>query len=47
MRSISFVLLTLALAGCSWETYQTQDGHTALRQKYPQRRALMEELNKL
>lgn len=36
MRNISFVLLAFALAGCSWETYQTDDGHTSLRQKYPQ-----------
>lgn len=36
MRYIGCVLLTLALAGCTWETYQTESGRTALRQKYPQ-----------
>ncbi|ASK27307.1 spore cortex protein [Neisseria chenwenguii] len=33
-----YLLLALAaataLAGCTWETYQKPDGHTALRQKY-------------
>lgn len=36
MRHINCLLLVLALAGCSWETYQREDGSTALRQKYPQ-----------
>lgn len=36
MRHITCMLLALVLAGCSWETYQREDGSTALRQKYPQ-----------
>lgn len=31
---ISFCL-ALALSACTWETYDGQDGHTHLRQKYP------------
>ena len=35
MRSLTLILLAAAtLAGCSWETYQTAEGRTALRQKY-------------
>ncbi|VEJ22145.1 spore cortex protein [Neisseria animaloris] len=34
MRSIVLLLAFSALGGCSWETYRTADGHTALRQKY-------------
>ncbi|OSI12780.1 spore cortex protein [Neisseria canis] len=35
MRYIHCLLLALALTGCTWETYQTEDGRTSLRQKYP------------
>lgn len=34
MRLLSFALLLAALSGCSWETYQNAEGHTALRPKY-------------
>ena len=30
----SLLLAGTALFGCSWETYQKNDGHTGLRQKY-------------
>lgn len=32
---LSAALLPLLLASCAWETYTDQNGHTALRQKYP------------
>lgn len=35
MRYLGCVILAVALAGCTWETYQTEEGRTALRQKYP------------
>ena len=36
MRTRIIALLALAaLGGCTWETYQTENGGTALRQKYP------------
>lgn len=28
-------LVALTLSACTWETYQTENGGTALRQKYP------------
>ncbi|MDO5069347.1 spore cortex protein [Neisseria sp. Dent CA1/247] len=34
MRHLALFAALAILAGCSWETYQTADGHTALRQKY-------------
>ena len=34
MRNLALLSALTLLAGCSWETYQTADGHTALRQKY-------------
>lgn len=34
MRHLALLAALATLAGCSWETYQTADGHTALRQKY-------------
>lgn len=36
MRSLILCLTVLtALSACTWETYQTESGKTALRQKYP------------
>lgn len=36
MRTLLTTLAAvLALSGCTWETYQTDSGKTALRQKYP------------
>lgn len=29
------IFATLALSACTWETYQTEDGYTRLRQRYP------------
>ena len=34
MRYLALLLAGTALLGCSWETYQKNDGHTGLRQKY-------------
>lgn len=34
MRLFALTATLLALAGCTWETYQDQSGHTALRPKY-------------
>ena len=34
MRYVTLILTLAALGGCTWETYQKADGHTALRQKY-------------
>ena len=34
MRYLALLLVGTALFGCSWETYQKNDGHTGLRQKY-------------
>ena len=35
MRKLALILTTAAvLAGCSWETYTTESGRTAVRQKY-------------
>ena len=28
-------LITAALSACTWETYQSDDGRTHLRQRYP------------
>ena len=37
MRHLVFALLAATvISGCSWETYQNAEGHTSLRQKYPQ-----------
>ncbi len=37
MKYVLFAIVTAAsLSGCTWETYQKADGHTSLRQKYPQ-----------
>lgn len=35
MKSLFICLTLLTLSACTWETYQTNDGHTRLRQKYP------------
>lgn len=35
MRYLTLIAVAvMSLAGCTWETYQKPDGHTALRQKY-------------
>ncbi|MDO5058829.1 MAG: spore cortex protein [Neisseria sp.] len=34
MRITAALLVLAALAGCSWETYQTAEGKTSLRPKY-------------
>ena len=34
MRLFALFSALLALAGCTWETYQDQSGHTGLRPKY-------------
>ena len=34
MRLFALFSTLLALAGCTWETYQDQSGHTGLRPKY-------------
>lgn len=34
MRLFTISLALLVLAGCTWETYQDQSGHTSLRPKY-------------
>ena len=33
MRYLALLLAGTALFGCSWDTYQKNDGHTRLRQK--------------
>lgn len=35
MKWIALLTLCMGLTACTWETYQTQNGKTALRQKYP------------
>lgn len=34
MRIVPLFVLITILAGCSWETYQKEDGKTGLRPKY-------------
>ena len=36
MKSILLgIFIACALSACTWETYQTDNGQTALRKKYP------------
>lgn len=35
MKTLMLVFALCTLTACSWETYQTEDGRTSLRQKYP------------
>ncbi len=34
MRPAALLLALLALSACTWETYETADGRTSLRQRY-------------
>lgn len=34
MRTAALLTVLLALSACTWETYETADGRTSLRQRY-------------